>query len=215
MPPQLIILVKSTPVLRVIAKSIFSFVQKIKSFFQWKILARRNFIQLELGSGSKKGSNGFTTVDLGGADIYWDLRNGIPLKNNSVSMIYMSHMLEHIPYSQLIPFLNECFRVLKVGGKISICVPNAKFYIQAYMEKRYFRQHDSYFPPAIVNTGSYIDQVNYIAYMSGEHCYLFDEENLVNTLLKAGFSSAALRSFDKSIDLKERDFESIYALAIK
>ena len=54
-----------------------------------------------------------------------------------------------------------------------------------------------------------------MAYMAGEHCYMFDEENLVNTLRKVGFTSVELRAFDESIDLKERDFESIYATAIK
>ena len=68
---------------------------------------------------------------------------------------------------------------------------------------------------AIVNTGSLMDQVNYEAYMNGEHCYMFDKENLVNTLKKGGFEKANLRSFDESLDMKERDYESIYALAQK
>ena len=67
----------------------------------------------------------------------------------------------------------------------------------------------------MVNTGSFLDQVNYIAYMGGQYCYLFDEENLLNSLKMAGFYSAQLRSFDRSIDDIERDFESIYAEAIK
>jgi predicted SAM-dependent methyltransferase len=206
---------KAVPGLRTIALSILQFPLKIKSFFQWKNLAAKDMIKLELGSGPKKGVNGFTTVDRYGADIHRDLTKGIPLKNNTVSVIYSSHMLEHIPYSQLIPFLKECLRVLKTGGHISVCVPNARNYIQAYIEKRYFRNSDSFYKPAVVDTGSFLDQVNYIAYMTGEHCYMFDEENLVNTLRKAGFNSVELRSFDKSIDLKDRDFESIYATATK
>ena len=44
---------------------------------------------------------------------------------------------------------------------------------------------------------------------------MFDEENLVNTLLRAGFSKVQLREFDGEFDLRERDFESIYAVANK
>ena len=44
---------------------------------------------------------------------------------------------------------------------------------------------------------------------------MFDEENLINTLRQAGFSDVKLREFDHQLDLKERDSESIYALAIK
>ena len=215
MNSQLKSLLKSIPGLRRLTLSVRLFQWEIKSYFQWKNLAKKDVIKLELGSGSKKGVNGFTTVDIYGADIYRDLRNGIPLQNNTVTAIYTSHMLEHIPYSKLIPFLKECMRVLKTGGHISICVPNARNYIQAYIEKRHFKNTDGFYKPAIVDTGSFIDQVNYIAYMAGEHCNMFDEENLVNTLRKVGFTSVSLRSFDKSIDLKDRDFESIYAIAIK
>lgn len=188
---------------------------KIKSVRQWKELSQRNEIRLELGSGIKKGINGFTTVDLLGADIHRDLRDGIPLADNTVTEIYTSHMLEHIPYAQLLVFLRECRRVLKDGGRLSVCVPNSRYYIQAYINRTYFLSPDRYYQPSIVDTGSYLDQVNYIAYMSGEHCYMFDEENLVNTLRKSGFSSVSLRQFDETIDLKERDFESIYAIATK
>ena len=60
-----------------------------------------------------------------------------------------------------------------------------------------------------------LDQINYIAYMDGHHKYLFDEENLINTLLTAGFKFAQLRNFDSNLDSKGRDYESIYALAKK
>ena len=51
--------------------------------------------------------------------------------------------------------------------------------------------------------------------MNQEHKYLFDEENLQNILMKLGFRSVKLRKFDSRIDIKKRDFESIYALALK
>lgn len=106
---------------------------KLKSQYQWRKLATEKIIKLELGSGPKKGTNGFTTVDLYGADIYRNLKHGIPLGDNSVSFIYNSHLLEHIPYPDLILFLQECKRVLKKEGQISVCVPNAKNYIEAYL----------------------------------------------------------------------------------
>ena len=40
-------------------------------------------------------------------------------------------------------------------------------------------------------------------------------ENLINTLRKAGFSDVKLREFDQELDHKDRDYESIYALARK
>ena len=188
---------------------------KIISSYRWRQLAKKDVIKLELGSGGKKGSNDFTTVDFFGADLHRDLRDGIPLEDKSVSVIHSAHMLEHIPYTQLMPLLKECHRVLKPDGYLSVRVPNAKLYIQAYLEKRHFGNIKSFYKPAVIDTGSYLDQVNYIAYMDGDHCYMFDEENLINTLRMAGYSKVTTRSFDESIDLKERDFESIYAIAYK
>ena len=97
--------------------------QKIKFLFlssfaliQWYQLSKKDLIKLELGSGSKKGDNGFTTVDINGANISWDLTNGIPLKDNSVDLIYSSHLLEHIAFKELILFLKECKRILTTKG---------------------------------------------------------------------------------------------------
>lgn len=182
---------------------------------KWRRLEKRNVIKLELGSGAKKGKNGWTTVDMSGADINYDLRKGIPLGNNSVDVIYSSHLLEHIPYKMLVPFIQECRRVLKQDGHLSVCVPNARLFVEAYLDGRYFGDPSMGYLPAVVNTGSKIDQLNYIAYMDGQHNYLFDEENLVNTLKKGGFEDVNLRDFDPDIDIPERDHQSIYAVAVK
>lgn len=181
---------------------------------KWAKLASQFDIMLELGSGPKKGTNGWTTVDLSGADINWDLRKGIPMKNNSVTKIYSSHLLEHIPYKELMAFLQECKRVLRTGGEFSVCVPNAGLRIREYVNEAEVQIPDM--PDwAAVSTGSRIDVLNYTAYMGGEHCYMFDEENLVNTLTSAGFAKAHLREFDADLDLESRKAGSIYALAFK
>ena len=104
---------------------------------------------------------------------------------------------------------------MKVEGKFLVCVPNFKLYIDAYQEGRMFKNRDSWWKPGLIDTGSTIDQLNYITYMRGQHKYMFDEENLINTLRQAGFSDVKLRKFDHQLDLKERDSESIYALALK
>lgn len=182
---------------------------------RWSELAKRDTIKLELGSGAKLGTAGWTTVDQYGADINYDLRRGIPLPDCSVDAIYSSHFLEHIPYKDLLVFLHECLRVLKKGGVFSVCVPDANQYIQAYINKTYFRDPRTFYQPARVDTNSFIDQVNYVAYMGGQHMYMFDAENLVNTLRKSGFSNVSLRDFDAEIDLAERIEGSIYANAYK
>lgn len=200
--------------------------QKVRRFFRiaklrriakrhWRELGKKEQIKLEVGAGRKLGKNGWTTVDLYGADINYDLRRGIPLPDSSVDSIYSSHLLEHMQYKDLLSFLQECRRVLKHDGIFSVCVPDIRPYIEAYLNKTYFRNPNTFYQPATVDTGSFIDQVNYVAYMGGEHMYMFDQENLVNILARSGFRSASLRDFDVQIDSIERKEGSIYAIAYK
>ena len=189
--------------------------QMFLSRSKWKSLKKQSEIKLELGSGSKKGIDGWTTVDSGDADIKWDLKFGIPLSDKSVDKIYSSHLLEHISYNNLIPFLKECKRVLKIGGEFSVCVPNFRLYIDAYKDGKLFQTRDKWWQPAMINTGSNIDQLNYMIYMLDHHKYMFDEQNLINTLTKVGFLNVSLREFDDTLDLISRNEESIYAKAIK
>lgn len=182
---------------------------------RWRKLQKSEDIKLNLGSRVKDLKNGFTTVDLHGGDIYRNLMKGIPLKDNSVSKIYSSHLLEHFAFEELMYLLGECYRVLKVNGSLSVCVPNAGRYLSAYNQGEYFLSTECYYQGGFNNTQSLIDQVNYIAYLGGQHKYMFDETNLVNVLRITGFSNPVIRKFDLEVDLKARDHESIYAIAFK
>jgi hypothetical protein len=51
--------------------------------------------------------------------------------------------------------------------------------------------------------------------MDGHHNYMFDEENLLFILKSAGFRNVHVRQFNPDLDIKQRDYESIYAEAEK
>jgi predicted SAM-dependent methyltransferase len=180
------------------------------------LLQRGQPIFLEVGSGDKHGTNGWVTVDMTeGCDLFWDLRLGIPFPVGSISKIYSSHFLEHLSYGEGQQFLGECLRALAPGGSFLICVPNARYYLEAYVNGTPL-DTDVWcaYRPAFNDTTA-IDLVNYTAYMDGHHKYMFDPENLLHRLTAAGFRNACLRPFDPELDLIDRDFESIYAEAEK
>jgi predicted SAM-dependent methyltransferase len=173
-------------------------------------------IKLEIGAGKNRGVEGWTYSDMGdGCDLNLDLRNPLPFPDNTVSMIYSSHVLEHFSYRDMNALLTECFRILKSGGVFSAALPNARIYIEAYLTpdkfdpEVYCRYRPAY------NYNSKIDFLNYMAYMNGHHRHMFDEESIIAILKRAGFRIARLRSFDETLDMKERDYESIYVLAEK
>lgn len=62
-----------------------------------------------------------------------NLLNGIPLPDNSVDVVYHSHVLEHFPKDSAGPFIRECYRVLKPGGIIRIAVPELEQLARNYI----------------------------------------------------------------------------------
>jgi predicted SAM-dependent methyltransferase len=56
--------------------------------------------------------------------IHHNLLYGIPFKKESVDNIYTSHFLEHITLENGKKILRECFRVMKKGGILRICIPS-------------------------------------------------------------------------------------------
>lgn len=178
-------------------------------------LAARRPLKLDLGGGYRRGTNGWITVDVSyECDLYWDLRFGIPFADDSVDAVYSSHLFEHLPYSDGQQLLREAVRVLKPGGSFSIVVPNAQLYIDHYVGARELPPEFFGWSQAFNGT-TRIDALNYIAYMAGEHQYLFDQENLLHILSAAGLERVTSRDFDAETDMAERDYESLYAIGYK
>jgi predicted SAM-dependent methyltransferase len=205
------------PFIMSIAKtSIYEVKCQVSKKYVRKLIQEGKDIFIEVGAGNKKGTNGWTTIDMTeNCDIFWDLRNGIPFPDESLKKIYSSHFFEHLSFSETQKFLDECKRVLLPGGTFSICVPNSRLYIELYLKSDSIdRQKFLQYEPANNHTTA-LDFINYTAYMDGQHKYMFDEENLLHILKAKEFKNVQLRSFDSSIDMESRDFESIYAEAEK
>jgi predicted SAM-dependent methyltransferase len=202
---------------RIIPSFIITFAKETKAKQYIKnIINKKEIINLEIGAGDKKGENGWITLDVTkNCDINWNLQKGIPFPNESIHKIYSSHLFEHLSFKEGQKLLDECLRVLVPGGVFSICVPNAKIYMEAYVKGECLEKSKFFMHKPAYNDTSRIDYVNYMAYMDGEHKYMFDEENLVAILQKKGFMNVHLRNYDPNLDRQERDFESIYAEARK
>lgn len=181
------------------------------------LLHERRPIKLELGAGRRQGMEEWVSLDLnGGADIQHDLTQPLPFPNECVDRIYSSHVLEHFTYpSPMLDLLRECHRVLKPGGALTMAVPNARIYLEAYFNPAAFDRAKFCGYDVGLSFDSRIDVVNFIAFLGGQHKFMFDEENLPRVLEKAGFREVRARSFDPALDLEVRNHESIYAEALK
>ncbi|MBT0653035.1 class I SAM-dependent methyltransferase [Geomobilimonas luticola] len=79
----------------------------------------------------------WVNIDLGGGDhaISHNITNGIPFPDEMFDVVYHSHLLEHLPLENALPFIKECFRVLKPGGIVRILVPDLEQIARLYLEK--------------------------------------------------------------------------------
>jgi len=84
-------------------------------------------MKLNVGCGLNK-IDGYINLDINpnnNPDMVRNIEKGLPFDNNKFDEIYCSHILEHI--HDLIFVMNECWRVLKVGGILDIDVPDGQY----------------------------------------------------------------------------------------
>lgn len=186
---------------------------------------------VNLGAGST-GKPGWINVDVfenPGINCVYDCRQSLPFPDNSVKGIFSEHFFEHIDYVEEVPnFLNECYRVLKVGGVIRLIVPDIEKYLQAYCKEGWedlttirpldSERTDFYFKHRY-NTK--MELINFVFRQQYEHKYAYDYATLEFLLYKHGFSIVKRQDFGKSlmdevcIDQQIRASESLYVEAVK
>lgn len=135
-------------------------------------------MKLHLGCGSRY-IPGFVHVDFLPAshvDIVGPVEQ-LPMGDQSVSLIYASHVLEHFDRHAYKEVLEEWFRVLKPGGILRISVPDFAACAAAYYENGLA---DGLSGLVGLIVGGQRDGYDY-------HKMIFDEEFLRRDLLDTGF----------------------------
>jgi len=82
-------------------------------------------LKLDLGCGPNKrpGFLGVDSIDFVGVDQVVDLRQPWPWADGSVGEVFSSHFFEHLTNPERVHAMNELYRVLTLGGKATIIVP--------------------------------------------------------------------------------------------
>jgi predicted SAM-dependent methyltransferase len=93
-------------------------------------------VMLNLGCGRTYHSD-WINIDIqsSGPDVTaHNLFHGIPYADNSVDVVYHSHLLEHMPKQFGLTFIRDCFRVIKNGGIIRVAVPDLEQIAREYIK---------------------------------------------------------------------------------
>ncbi|MBP7460588.1 MAG: methyltransferase domain-containing protein [Candidatus Delongbacteria bacterium] len=170
----------------------------------------RFFLKIIYRYSSVRNWYSFITIDSRlkrGVLIHHNLKYGIPFDDNQIDYIYTSHFLEHIFKSEADFLLQDCYRCLKKGGILRICIPDLAFIIARYLEG-----DKNYALDNLYNA----DQDD----SSGSHKYMYDFEMIKEILKSKGFTEIERLSFRKSrlpeIErLEYREDDSLYVEAVK
>jgi len=83
-------------------------------------------LKLDIGCGERK-QEGHVGIDIAacpGVDHVMDVRKyPWPIEDESVDSIYTSHFFEHLDGPERVAFMEECWRVLKVGSQMVVICP--------------------------------------------------------------------------------------------
>lgn len=63
-----------------------------------------------------------------------DVRRPLPFRDNSMSVVYASHLLEHLFLAEARRLLRECWRVLEPAGVLRLVVPDLRALVSAYLD---------------------------------------------------------------------------------
>ena len=158
-------------------------------------------INLNLGCGGDY-KQGFINIDCSDAenvDVHADVREYLPnMESGSAGLVYMSHFLEHLPGSDVVAVLKECFRVLVNGGLVEIRVPNFAYYLDKYLDADKGFWEDAKKTKALTHQiihGRSVEQpiepiINFFLsaiFLGGYHKFAFTQSSLEYLLKKAGF----------------------------
>lgn len=125
--------------------------------------------------------------------IHFDLCYGIPFESESIPNIFSSHFFEHLFKKDCEFLLKECYRVLKSGGLIRICVPSLDDEVLAIKEAI-----DEYEKGNIKKIQKFVtsDIVGYNSKFSN-HRFMYNHNELYNLLQTIGFVEIERRYLKK------------------
>ena len=144
-----------------------------------------------------------------------DIRRGLPFDENSVAVVYASHVLEHLHRADTVRFLMHVRGLLKPGGVCRVVVPDVQAIVRWYLATREE-------PPAQTQMSSsdllmgmmmlrapdarsgnrLLGAVRRAADLH-EHKWMYDQEGLQAVFAEAGFAEPAARHYLESVIPRE------------
>lgn len=128
-------------------------------------------------------------------DLWLDLRNSLPFPDCSASLVYSSHMLEHLYPEDALRLLKEIHRVLRDDGIARIAVPSMEHALMIARGQASMKFPRSFDDPLA-------QAVNYL-FCDGQHKFGYSSSLLAEFARQAGFSHVAQYSAEHGVTSKQ------------
>jgi predicted SAM-dependent methyltransferase len=143
--------------------------------------------------------------------VHLDATSPYPWPDNTFDFIFSEHMIEHVPYAAGRRMLEECFRVLKPGGRIRISTPDLKFLISLYdatqdIQRAYIEWSTKRFISWAPEAADTFVINNFVR--DWDHAFIFDEKTLAKAMTGAGFDTLSRCLLRESASPELRDLEN-------
>lgn len=156
--------------------------------------------------------DGFINVDIDRGDVQHDLRiTPYPFTSGECAWINLSHVLEHFDKYDAYGVLKECYRILEVGGLITLAVPDLDKFITAHLTGDFSLLGDYRWTRLDSLMGGALEEPN----EHERHRYMYGYETLAYMLMQSGFCKVHHRADDALIDNPQYAAISLYMEARK
>ena len=121
-----------------------------------------------------------------------DASKKLPFKDAEISVIYTSHMIEHLSQKTAIDFFRECNRVPVNLGVLRVSVPDFQILIDQYGRDRDVDKFLRESHLVISNDQNMLQKFKNLISGYRHHQHMYNGSSLVKVLLSCGFSEAKI-----------------------
>lgn len=147
-------------------------------------------VKVHLGPGQAHYIDGWLNVDAnmftGKCDLWADLRNPLPFRDNTADAFYSHHMIEHLP--DIRAHLREVYRCLKPEGIYRVAAPNGDSAIAKFVEK-----DKEWFPGFPDDRRSLGGRLENFIFCRGEHLTIVTYSMMKEYMEDVGFKEILVR----------------------